>query len=306
MGGLKANFRGVSINLECDFQIEANKRALMKQSLQENETPLISVVIPTYQAESTLRRTLSSVTEQTFQSYEALVMDGGSTDGTSEIATAFSRQYPQVQFLSEPDEGVFDAMNKGIARARGKWLYFLGSDDNLFSNDTFEQVAKSLQDDVRIVYGNVVSTRWNGAYDGEFNRQKIIDKNICHQAIFFHRIVFESLGVFNNDYRFAGDWEFNFRWMLSTKIKSRFIDQIIATYADGGLSSQNRDLRWEQDRLLLYVYYGRDSIDWKIRLPIVTKEMRRSARELRPRLFLQSSIALLRTIASQCLQRTKQ
>jgi glycosyltransferase involved in cell wall biosynthesis len=279
----------------------------MRPSLKDraNETPLISVIIPTFQAEGTLERALKSVTDQTYKDYEALIIDGGSRDETLEIAKHFGDQFSQVRCFSSPDRGVFDAMNKGIFNSRGRWLYFLGSDDHLYAHDTLEQVSRSLQDTTGVVYGNVFSTRWNGVYDGEFDGEKILDKNICHQAIFFHRSVFEALGPFNIKYRYAGDWEFNYRWMLSPVIEKRYTDQVIANYSDGGLSSQNRDLKFEQDRLLLYVRHGKQTLQSKTKSEIITKEMRRSIRELRPSLFFKSQLALLRSIASQCLQRSK-
>jgi glycosyltransferase involved in cell wall biosynthesis len=265
----------------------------------ENQTPLISVIIPTYQAGETLGRALSSVTGQDFKDYEVLLMDGGSTDSTSEIALACRKQFPQVRFYSESDGGVFEAMNKGIKLARGRWLYFLGADDCLHSPETLRQVAAFFQDDLDVVYGNVVSPRWNGVYGGEFDGARILDQNICHQAIFFRRSVFDSLGSFDPKYRFAADWEFNFRWILSTKIRKRHVDQVIANYADGGLSSQNRDFQFEEERMLRYVAHGKDALSFRTKILIIAKETKRAVRSLNLPLFLRSQGAWIRMIAGK-------
>src|ERR1700761_7508109 len=93
---------------------------------------LFSIIVPTYNSGATLRRCLESLAVQTFTDFEVLVMDGVSTDDTLRITEEMSSEFQgRLRLTSEPDKGVYDAMNKGILGARGKWLLFLGSDDRL-------------------------------------------------------------------------------------------------------------------------------------------------------------------------------
>jgi len=104
------------------------------------QQPLLTIVIPTFRAERTLQASLDSVLGQDLRDLEVLIMDGGSQDGTNAIALAAAASDPRVYFFSEPDKGVYDAMNKGIARARGAWIYFLGSDDVLHNSKVLTSV----------------------------------------------------------------------------------------------------------------------------------------------------------------------
>src|SRR4051812_32065996 len=117
---------------------------------------LVSIVVPTFNARDTLKQCLDSVIGQTFPGKEIIVVDGGSTDGTIDLIKSYG---PRIEsWLSEPDRGVFDAFNKGIKRARGRWLYFLGSDDYLYDRDVLLRLAPCLSMDppvARLVYGRV-------------------------------------------------------------------------------------------------------------------------------------------------------
>ena len=115
-------------------------------------------------------------------------------------------------------------MNKGVKAAKGEWLYFLGCDDKLYTGDVFKKVVEVFEQEnfPDVIYGNVFSTRFNGIYDGEFTIEKIFHQNICHQAIFFRKTVFNKIGNFNVKYKANADWDFNLRWFLSKKIKKQY------------------------------------------------------------------------------------
>ena len=115
------------------------------------ETPLFSIITITFNAESTLRPTLESVAAQTYKGYEYLIIDGASRDATVELA----RQYPCVSHIvSEPDRGLYDAMNKGIAAANGEYLIFLNAGDSLYAPDTLQKIADFIGENrPDIIYG---------------------------------------------------------------------------------------------------------------------------------------------------------
>lgn len=213
------------------------------------QDPLLTIIIPTYNSSATLDATLESIYNQTFKNVEVLIMDGLSTDKTLELVGKFQKYGLNIISFSEADDGIYDAMNKGIVRAKGNWIYFLGSDDTLYENTTLEKFAglKELSG-AEVIYGNVVSPRFGGVYDGQFNYSKLAVKNICHQSIFFNKGIFKKTGTFNLKYKAHADWDHNIKWFYSSKIISVFVPIIFAHYADGGFSSINNDHTFAIDK----------------------------------------------------------
>jgi len=212
----------------------------------------LTVVTPALNVEATIERTILSVRGQGFTDFEHLVVDGGSHDRTLAIA----RRHPQVICISEPDRGVYDAMNKAIARARGEWIYFLGADDVLHADDVLERISGQLVEPYDVVYGDVVGPRFAGArYDGTFDAAKLLRRNICHQALFVHRRLFERLGGFDLRYPINADWEHNLRWYFDPRTRARYVDLVVAEFAEGGMSSRG-DPAWKRDRRFTYLRYG--------------------------------------------------
>ncbi len=207
--------------------------------------PKISIIIPTYNASKTLSVALESILEQTFTDYEILIVDGLSTDHTVELAKGY--QDERIKIISEKDSGIYDAMNKGIRLAKGEWLYFLGSDDRLFDKDVLKKVSQWFGQDYDVLYGNVVFSISQRVYDGRFSAQKLIARNICHQAIFTKKNVFKKLGNFNVSYKGLADWHFNFKWFSNQAVKHKYIDQIIAYYYEDGYSFNNPDKKFSED-----------------------------------------------------------
>lgn len=238
-----------------------------------------SIIIPTFNSEKTLKQCLNSVVSQTFKDYEVIIIDGLSSDSTLRTIKKYSAQYELIRWISEKDSGIYDAMNKGIKLAKGEWLYFLGSDDSLFSSDTLNQIQKELQD-FDVVYGNVTSSRFNGIYDGPFTKEKIYEKNICHQAILYNKRVFQKIGGFNLKYRSQADWDHNLSWFLSDKIRKTYVDVIIANYADGGFSSLNADTFYQMKRWK-YSVLTKSEILFKDKLKIISSELFRAIKRKR-------------------------
>jgi glycosyltransferase involved in cell wall biosynthesis len=202
------------------------------------DAPYLSIIIPTRQAERTLRVALGTVLGQSFTGLEVLVMDSVSTDGT--LAIARGTNDPRVRIFSEPDKGVYDAMNKGIRAARGEFVYFLGSDDWLQDERVLEDVFSTKDiDQFDVLYGNVVSTSFKGAYDGVFTYEKLLRRNVSHQACFYRRSLFARLGDYSLRYRAYADWEYNIRCFGNESVRLHYIDRIIAGFGADGLSSRH-------------------------------------------------------------------
>lgn len=228
----------------------------------------VSIIIPTYNSSKTLAEALSSIAEQTYDNYEVIVIDNCSSDNTTEIVEQFTTKCRNLTWVSEHDNGIYDAMNKGLKLATCDWIYFLGGDDKLLNKYTLDSVFKEDLKNTDIVYGNVISERFNGRYDGEFAIEKLLIKNICHQAMFFKRTLFSRIGNFNTRYPFQSDWDFNLRCFLNRRINTKFVNIDIALYSDGGFSSLYRDTLFAQEMNARVINYGFYSLPanllWKL------------------------------------------
>lgn len=213
--------------------------------------PLISVITATLNSGAKIEATIASVFSQRKDLYEYLVVDGGSTDDTLAHLRAHGSA---LRYVSEPDEGIYDAMNKGIRLTSGKFLYFLGAGDRLLPG-VLEAVAGELRklsgqgqtSRPMILYGNVILPDYNRPYDGRFDRFKLLRRNICHQAIFYQRSVFEKAGFYNTKYRSLADWGFNIRCFDDPDIRKRYIPLQIAEYEGGGKSITAADPEFYAD-----------------------------------------------------------
>jgi glycosyltransferase involved in cell wall biosynthesis len=212
--------------------------------------PFVTIIIPTLQAEKTLQRSVESVLEQQFGDFEILIMDSLSRDRTLAIAGAYAEKDDRLRVISEPDKGIYDAMNKGIEKARGQWILFLGSDDRLNDKDVLAFFAAQPDlDSVDMVYGNVVSPSYKGVYDGPFSYPKLLGRNMPHQAIFYKKSLFELIGGYTIHYRGHADWEFNIRCFSDDRVRIQYMNRIVAYFGADGISSRH-DIPFIKERLL--------------------------------------------------------
>lgn len=202
----------------------------------KEKLPKVSIITVCLNAAMVIRTAIESVGRQTYSNIEYLVIDGGSTDGTIEILEEYQKK-GQLDFISESDEGIYDAMNKGLRMVTGDWVYFLGSDDFFVDDrilEKFFSVDLWMQE---VIYGNVKFMHSGCIYDGKFDHEKISGKNICHQALFVRKTLYQRIGVFNTKYKISADYEFNLRW-IGRNIPSLYFDEIIAAYNEKGISSK--------------------------------------------------------------------
>ncbi len=209
-----------------------------------------SIIIPTCNSSKTLSKALDSVLMQTYASYEIIIIDGASTDSTIKIIKDYDEKFKgRLRWVSEKDKGVYDAMNKGIDLAKGEWIYFLGSDDILYSKQILEKITEEIKRlDLEVIYGNVQWGETEKIYDGKFSVLKIMNQNICHQSIFFKKSIFKRFGKFEIKYKTLADYVLNIRWFNDTNIKREYINLIVAQYGANGLSSNFQDSEFIKDR----------------------------------------------------------
>lgn len=204
----------------------------------------LSIIIPTFNSSKTIFDTLESIRSQTFQNLEVLIMDGKSNDDTIEIVKQYKLVYPKIKYYSEIDNGVYDAMNKGIEIAQGDYLYFLGSDDLLFDKKTLKDVFDKI-DEEDFVYGNVKFKHSKKIHSGKSSYEKLTyyQVSICHQAIFYSKRIFEIIGNYNDRFFIHADHDFNIRCFENKNLSKIYIKDIVAIFNENGLSgvSSNSD-----------------------------------------------------------------
>lgn len=209
-----------------------------------NSTPIISIVIVTYNAASTLQQSLDSIYSQQYPSLKIIIIDGNSTDGTVDIIKANLNKI--YYWKSEPDTGIYDAMNKALKQLSGEWVYFLGSDDELY--DDFSKLAYELEDPSAIYYANV---RTRGVIrSGELNAYKHAKHGVFHQAMIYPVSVFKK-HAYNERYRIYADYALNMQCWADKAIKFIYKDYIIAHFNHTGQSGNIRDEAFEKDKSML-------------------------------------------------------
>lgn len=171
----------------------------------------LSIITINYNDKAGLKKTIESVITQTFTDYEYIIIDGGSTDGSVEIIKQYQDKI--TYWVSEPDNGVYNAMNKGIVKAKGEYLQFLNSGDWLVNNEVLANIFKNLPD-CDMVYGNAV------ILDGEkyrvaktiqgthFKLSDFFTSTINHQSSFINKRLFNKYGLYDERYKIVSDWKF--------------------------------------------------------------------------------------------------
>jgi glycosyltransferase involved in cell wall biosynthesis len=204
--------------------------------------PKISVITVCYNAANKIESTLMSVIGQSYHNIEYIVIDGGSTDGTLAVLQEYG---DHLKWISEPDKGIYDAMNKGVTKATGDWIYFLGAGDILLN--ILEKVAAQMIESKCIYYGNVFMDTLNRYYDGYFPGYKLAVLNISHQAIFYPATVF---GKYRYDlkYKFLADHHLNMLCYGDKDFTFKYLPLTICIYEGNGLSDNNPDLAFYRDK----------------------------------------------------------
>jgi glycosyltransferase involved in cell wall biosynthesis len=206
---------------------------------------LVSIITPTFNAGGKIAATVASVLRQDPSLIEYHVIDGGSADDTVDIVRRIA---PDADVLTEPDAGIYDAVNKGIARSRARFVYVLGAGDVLRPG-IIAQLAGRLAalPPNSILYGNVYWVSLQCAYDGPFTKRKLTLRCICHQGMFIDRSLVEILGAYDLRYPISADWHFNIRCFSDPRVELQYIAEIIADYEGGGISDTGRDTQFQAD-----------------------------------------------------------
>ncbi|MDR3236328.1 MAG: glycosyltransferase [Prevotellaceae bacterium] len=207
----------------------------------------VTIICVTKNAAAYLNACLKSIEEQSTNDYEIIIQDGGSTDGTLDVINQWNDKI--AYWVSAPDNGIYDAMNKAISHASGDWIYFIGADDRLFP-EFAEMVEHDLTDPRTIYYANVLLK--GNKYLGKFSAYKLAKHNICHQAMFYPREVFQYY-QFDLAYHVYADHVLNIHLFGDSRFSFKYKDKLIAFFNDAGYSSVQKDLNFQanQKKLIL-------------------------------------------------------
>jgi glycosyltransferase len=207
--------------------------------------PKVSIIIVTFNAAKTLDRAIQSIRNQTCKNIECLIIDGASTDSTVEIIKKYN-----VRYISEPDNGIYDAMNKGWRMAQGEWILYLGADDELLPNG-IEVLVKEC-DGYDVVYGNTIlkfpSGKTKKQYSNDVNRIK--KSNIaCHQSMIMKKVIIERLNGFDVKFKLFADYDLILRAYMN-KFKFKKNSEFVSIFKIGGAGSQK--MYGHIERLLIH------------------------------------------------------
>jgi glycosyltransferase involved in cell wall biosynthesis len=198
----------------------------------------LSIITINYNNFLGLQKTVESVTSQTWQEFEYIVIDGGSTDGSA--AYLESQTNNITYWISEPDKGIYNAMNKGIAMATGEYLFFLNSGDHFINTLSLQEVQKHLfkQD---VIYFNINVIHKENSYVLEnpavLSFSYLHNNLPCHQCTFIHQSVFERVGYYDESLKIVADWKLLLQAILKHNVTYRKVDAVFSIFYKDGISS---------------------------------------------------------------------
>jgi len=220
----------------------------------------LSVITINYNDAAGLRHTMESVFNQTFSDFEYIVIDGASTDASCDIIKELTETYPafnsRLQWISEPDNGIYHAMNKGIVRAQGEYCFFLNSGDYFTSDMVLESVF-SVCPTEEIVFGNLIvclDEKVVGKISGkkELSFLDLYKSDVVkHQSSFIKRNLFETYGLYNENLRIVADWEFFLVTIGLKNVSYRYLNIDIACFDNNGLSNNSGEITKEERSMTL-------------------------------------------------------
>ena len=229
---------------------------------------MISIITITYNAERWLERTMRSVLGQTCKEYEYIIVDGGSKDGTVDIIKRLEPQFDgRLSWKSEPDKGLYDAMNKGIARAKGDFVWFINAGDEIYAPETLGHIVAAAKDDTDIVYGKACIVNAEGEKVSEHHKETPPDLQrkhflnglvVSHQAILVRRSI---AGMYDTRYRISADYDWCVRAVTASR-KNTYLDEYVCKFLTAGVSQKQRKRSWVERFHIMRKHFGLCATLW--------------------------------------------
>ena len=206
----------------------------------------ISIITATYNSAATIKDTLLSVNAQTYTNIEHIIVDGSSKDDTLDIVHKYGERVSTI--ISEPDKGIYDAMNKGIQAATGDVVGILNSDDFFTSNDVVSVVANTFnENDIDALYGDIHFVNPDNLdktvryYSSRIFRPSLFRFGImpAHPSFYMKRECYEKHGLYSLNYKIAADFDLLIRYLYKEKVNYKYINKNFVTMRTGGVSTEN-------------------------------------------------------------------
>ena len=224
-------------------------------------TPLITVITVTYNAGKVIEKTLKSLASQSFQDFEYLVIDGHSQDDT--LTKIIEYNLGQTNILSEPDKGLYDAMNKGLRLSKGKYIIFLNAGDTFHTSETLKLYSKYAEEDKDIIYGDTEIVDINGNFVRPRHLtapQKLSKKSfskgmlICHQAFMVKK---DLAPQYNTLYKYSSDYDWCIK-CISNSDSTKYVNlnQVTINYLQDGLTDKNKWASLRERFRIMWRHYG--------------------------------------------------
>ena len=201
---------------------------------------MISLITATFNSEKVLSSNLKSVKIQSFKNFEHLIIDGKSIDKTISLAKSFEHV---SKIISEPDKGIYDAVNKGIKNSTGDVIGFLNSDDTFYDKNSLKHIVDAFDDNTDCVFGNLIYTDKNEivnrVWKGSEFKKGAFKKGWmpAHPTFYCRRSVYEKLGLYDDSFKIAGDFELMLRFLEKHNIRSKYIPHTLVNMKVGGASN---------------------------------------------------------------------
>lgn len=219
----------------------------------------ISIVTINFNNKVGLEKTIESVVKQTDDSFEYIIIDGGSSDGSFKLIEENAEHINY--WVSEPDRGIYHAQNKGCKVSTGDFILFLNSGDCLAHNDVLKEVKSHLTEGLDILYGNLMilesNFSWEKKYNDELTFGYFIKHTLPHQAAFINRNCFGKVGLYEEALKLTADWKFFLDAVCKYNCNLKYIDQVITNYDHTGVSAlqeSKKTIREEKKNVLQREY----------------------------------------------------
>lgn len=243
--------------------------------------PTISIITVCYNAEQLIERTIKSIAEQTYKNIEYVIIDGASKDNTLTIADNYASKFNKMIIVSEPDKGIYDAMNKGLQKATGEYVWFMNAGDCIYEPTTLEHIISKNHPDV--IYGDTMIVDESGKELGLRRLRppkKLTWKSfrkgmlVCHQSILVKRSIAPDYDL---QYKMVADIDWVIRVLKAAKtIKNTH--RILSRFLEGGFSKQNERKSWTDRYDVMVNHYGYLQT-WLFHIWIVIRRMVKKSNE---------------------------
>lgn len=213
-----------------------------------------------------LEKTLQSVAAQTFKEFEYIVIDGASTDGSVEVIKRYESRFAHLKWVSEPDSGIYNAMNKGLRMASSEYVQILNSGDGLASNEVTERMLEALEKEGNpsILYGNMMKCFPDGRRltDKCFAGQEItmlgmFVGTLNHNPAYIRRDLFEKYGYYDEGLKIVSDWKWYLQAIILGGEQPQYVDLDVTLFDMEGISETNKELMQTERKMVLEQLFPR-------------------------------------------------